>query len=209
MTYFSDLGVIVYVETNYYPTYFDFVKVIPKVDFVWYYGARTLDYNFKKISDILPESKSIFDMIDIHFLRYQRAVKFDPKRISLRKNYKKFFFIETKLAQNVDFIVAISDIEKGIMAKYIDEKKLITISNIHYLKIDKKEVLPFENREDILFIGSTHEPNIDAIYYLYKDIMPLVWEKIPNITKKWAGISKSSFKKNSFRVHTKSFRHFK
>ncbi|MFD2942175.1 glycosyltransferase [Flavobacterium notoginsengisoli] len=174
---FSDLGVIVYVETNQYRTYFDFLKTISKVDFVWYYGARAFDYNFKKISRIFPESKSVFDMTDIHFLRYKRAIEIDPKRISLRKNYKKFLFIETKLAQNVDFVITVSDFEKEIMTKYIDNSKLITLSNIHYQKSTIDEVLPFDDREDILFIGSQHEPNIDAIYYLHNDIMPIVWQK--------------------------------
>lgn len=178
---FSDLGAIVYVETNQYQNYFDFVTKIPKVDFVWYHGARSLKYNFKKLRNLLPDAISIFDMVDIHFLRYKRAIKIDPMRISLRKNYNRFFNIETKLAQNADYVVTISDIEKEIMAKYIDNKKLITISNIHYQKIDREEGLHFENREDILFIGSQHEPNINAIHYLYYDIMPIVWEKNSNI----------------------------
>lgn len=181
INYFSSLGIIVYVETNQYRNYFDFLKSVSKVDYVWYYTPDTLKDNLKKISRILPNSKSIFDMVDIHFLRYQRAIQLEPTRISLRKKYKKYFDIETKLARKSDYVIAISDIEKEIMTQYIDAKKLITISNIHYPKIKKEKTLPFEDREDLLFIGSAHAPNIDAIYYLYNDIMPIVWEKLPNI----------------------------
>lgn len=198
---FNDLGAIVYVETTQYENYFDFVKKIPKVDFAWYHGARSLDYNFKKVRKSLPDVISIFDMVDIHFLRYKRAIKIDPMRFSLRKNYNRFFNIETKLAQNADYVVTISDIEKEIMAKYIDNKKLITISNIHYQKIKKEEALPFEDREDILFIGSKHEPNIDAVNYLYNEIMPIVWKHnsevrvniIGNVNEKIKKISDSRF----------------
>jgi glycosyltransferase involved in cell wall biosynthesis len=179
--YYADLGIIVYVETSQYHSYFDFLKSIPKVDYVWYYSPNTLKNNFKKISKILTNSKSIFDMVDIHFLRYQRAIQLDPTRISLRKRYKKYFEIETKLAQQVDYIIAISEVEKEIMKAYVAPEKLITISNIHYPKIKKEATLPFEERADLLFIGSTHTPNIDALYYLYNDIMPLVWEKLPDI----------------------------
>lgn len=179
--YYSDLGIIVYVETNQYTSYFDFLKSVPNVDYVWYYSPNTLKDNFKKISKILPKSKSLFDMVDIHFLRYQRAIKLDPTRISLRKRYKKYFEIETKLAQKVDYVIAISDIEKDIMKNYIDAKKLITISNIHYPKIIKEATFSFEKRKDLLFIGSTHTPNIDALYYLYNEIMPIVWEKLPEV----------------------------
>ncbi|KAF2336553.1 glycosyltransferase [Flavobacterium daemonense] len=176
VNYFSDLGVIVYVENNEFNTYFDFIKTVPKVDLVWFFGARSLNYNLSKVLQILPDSKTIFDMIDIHFLRYKRGINIDPKRISLRKNYMKFLYIETKLSRNVDFIATISDIEKEIMSKYVEPEKLITISNIHYKKINKEEALPFEKRKDILFIGSQHEPNIDAVYYLYHEIMPIVWK---------------------------------
>ena len=179
--YFSDLGIIVYVETNRYKNYYDFLKSIPKVDYVWYYSPNTLKDNLKKISTILPNSKSIFDMVDIHFLRYQRALKLEPRRISFIKKQKKFFEIETKLAQKSDYIITISDVEKEIMKKYVKAEKLITISNIHYPKIKKEYTLPFEQRADLLFIGSGHTPNIDALYYLYKDIMPIVWGKLPEI----------------------------
>lgn len=180
--YFSDLGIIMYVETNQYNDYFNFLKSIPKVDYIWHSGPNTLKNNFKKTTKILPNSKSIFDMVDIHFLRYQRAIELEPYKVSLRKKYKKYFEIETKLAPKIDCVVAISEVEKKIMTTYIDADKLITISNIHYPKIDKKDTLAFEERQDLLFIGSTHAPNIDALYYLYNDIMPIVWEKLPNLT---------------------------
>lgn len=179
--FYVDLGIIVYVETNTFKSYFEFLKCIPKVDYIWYYSPSTLKINLKKISKILPNSKSIFDMVDIHFLRYKRAIELEPTRISLRKRYKKYYEIETKLAQNVDYIITISDVEKEIMKEYINPKKLITISNIHYPKIEKELTSSFEERKDILFIGSTHSPNIDALYYLYNEIMPIVWCKFPEI----------------------------
>lgn len=179
--YYGDLGIIVYVETNQYGSYFEFIKSIPKVDYIWYYSPDTLKDNFKKISKIIPKTKSIFDMVDIHFLRYKRAIELEPTRISLRKRYKKYFAIETQLAQKVDYIIAISDVEKEIMKDYYAIDKLITISNIHYPKIEKHKVLSFKDRRDLLFIGSTHSPNIDALFYLCNEIMPLVWEKMPHI----------------------------
>jgi len=179
--YYSSLGIIVYVETNQFKNYLEFLKSIPKVDYVWYYSPNTFKENFNKISKILPGSKSIFDMVDIHFLRYQRAIELDPTRISLRKKYKKYFEIETKLAKKADYIIAISDIEKEIMKDYIASEKLLTISNIHYPKIVKSLTLPFENRKDLLFIGSSHSPNLDALYFLYKEIMPIVWNTLPEV----------------------------
>lgn len=179
--FYANLGLIVYVETKHYKSYFEFLKSIPKVDYIWYYSPNTLKDNFKKVSKILPQSKSIFDMVDIHFLRYQRAIELDPTRISLRKRYKKYLKIETQLAKKVDLVIPISDLEKEIMSQYIQPEKLITVSNIHYPKVEKSTIKSFEERDGLLFIGSAHTPNIDALYFLYNDIMPLVWEQLPAV----------------------------
>ncbi len=179
--YFIEKGIIVYVETNQFKNYFEFLKTIAKVNFIWYYSPNSFKNNYTALTKIFPKAKSIYDMVDIHFLRYERAIEIEPFRISLKKKYKKYFDIETNLVKKADYIITISDFEKEIMKKYIDINKLITISNIHYPKIKINQTLPFEDRNDLLFIGSTHSPNIDALYFLFKEIMPIVWREIPNL----------------------------
>lgn len=181
LDYFNSLGVLTYVDHKAKNKTISFLKSVPKVDFIWYYGPNSLKKNYTIISKAQPDSKSIYDMVDIHFLRYQRAIELNPKRISLKKRYNKYFKIETVLAKKVDVIIAISEQEKIIMSSYLDKNKITTISNIHYPKVDRKDTLPFENRKNILFIGSAHTPNIDALYYLYEKIMPVVWKKLPNL----------------------------
>jgi len=154
---------------------------------VWFYGPNSMKKYFNTIEKNFSDSKTIFDMIDVHFLRYKRALELHPNRISIIKRYKKYFFIETQIAKNVDLVVAISDIEKKVMSEYLDEAKIITISNIHYPKTQFADVKSFEDKSDLIFIGSAHTPNIDAIYYIYQEIMPLVWEKLPGVNLKIVG----------------------
>ena len=179
--HFSNLGIIVFRETNNYSDYLDFLKKIGTIDYVWFYGPNSLKKYLRPIKKNLKNATTIFDMVDIHFLRYKRALELQPKSISTLKRYKKYFSIETQTAKSVDLVVAISNIEKEIMSKYLDPKKIITISNIHYPKVNPQTIKSFENRNDLVFIGSSHTPNIDAIHYLYDEIMPKVWLKLPNI----------------------------
>ena len=179
--FYKQLGVIVYVESFQFNTYKSFLKSLSSIDYIWFYGPNTLKNYFNKVSKFLPNTKTIFDMVDIHFLRYQRAIEIEPSRISLKKRYKKYFTIETKLAKKVDFVIAISDKEKAFMSDYLPDNKIVTISNVHYPKVKQNEIPTFINRENLLFIGSSHTPNIDAVHYLYNEIMPLVWETLPNI----------------------------
>lgn len=179
--FFNNKGVLLYSELENKNKLISLLKTIPKVDFTWFYGPNTLKKHYKIFKKILTNSKSIYDMVDIHFLRYKRAIELNPKRISLKKRYKKYFKIETVLAKKVDVIISISEQEKEIMSAYVDKNKIITISNIHYIKVELQKTSSYEDRENILFIGSAHTPNIDALYFLKDKIMPSVWKKLPEL----------------------------
>ncbi|SMO86107.1 Glycosyltransferase involved in cell wall bisynthesis [Chryseobacterium rhizoplanae] len=179
--FYQQHHVMVYVENNKYKNIYDFLSAFKKVDYVWFNGPLALNLFYKKMKAILPSTRFIYDMVDIHFLRFKRAIELEPTRISLKKNYKHFFRLETVVAPQLDYIIAISDKEKEIMSQYADKNKIITISNIHYPKIDITERKNFSESKGITFIGSIHEPNIDAVKFLYEKIMPIVWKTNPEL----------------------------
>lgn len=179
--FYQQHNVIVYIENNKYKNIYDFLSSFKKVDYVWFNGPLALNLFYKKMKSVLPSAKFIYDMVDIHFLRFKRAIELEPARISLKKNYKHFFRLETVVAPQLDYIIAISDKEKEIMSQYADKNKIITISNIHYPKIDISERKNFSESKGITFIGSIHEPNIDAVKFLYEKIMPIVWKTNPEL----------------------------
>lgn len=179
--FYEQKNIIVFVENNKFDTIYDFITVFRKIDFVWFNGPLALNLFYKKMKAILPYAKFMYDMVDIHFLRYKRAIEIEPNRISLKKKYKHFLHLETVVAPQLDYIIAISDKEKEIMSQYVESNKIITISNIHYPKIDISERNDFLSSEGIIFIGSIHEPNIDAVKFLYEKIMPLVWKENPEL----------------------------
>lgn len=179
--FYQQHHVLVYVENNKYKNIYDFLSSFKKVDYVWFNGPLALNLFYKKMKAVLPSTRFIYDMVDIHFLRFKRAIELEPTRISLKKNYKHFFRLETVVAPQLDYIIAISDKEKEIMSQYADQNKIITISNIHYPKIDISERKNFSESKGITFIGSIHEPNIDAVKFLYEKIMPIVWKTNPEL----------------------------
>ncbi|PWN58905.1 glycosyltransferase [Chryseobacterium viscerum] len=179
--FYQQHNVIVYTENNKYKNIYDFLSSFKKIDYVWFNGPLALNLFYKKMKALLPSAKFIYDMVDIHFLRFKRAIDLEPTRISLKKNYKHFFRLETVVAPQLDYIIAISDKEKEIMSQYADQNKIITISNIHYPKIDISERKNFSESKGITFIGSIHEPNIDAVKFLYEKIMPIVWKTNPEL----------------------------
>jgi glycosyltransferase involved in cell wall biosynthesis len=133
-------------------------------------------------------------MVDIHHLRFKRAYELEPTNISLKKEYEKFKKLEAEAAEKADYLITISEFEEEYMSQFCNRKKIVTVSNIHYIKTSLQKTLPYENRKDIVFIGSQHAPNIDALYFLYKDIMPLVWQKLPHVKVNIIGSVKNSIK---------------
>lgn len=179
--FYQQYGIIVFAENKKYRNIYAFLSEFKKVDYVWFNGPLALNLFYTKIKKILPSSKFIYDMVDIHFLRFKRAIEIEPRRISLKKKHRYFYRLETVIAPQLDYIIAISDKEKEIMKQYADENKILTISNIHYPKIDISERNDFAASQGIVFIGSIHEPNIDAVKFLYEKIMPLVWKENPEL----------------------------
>lgn len=182
INFYQRMGVNVFYEYKKYKDFSKFLlKNIPSTNLVWYYGPDTFIKSYAKLKNILKKAKHVYDMVDIHHLRYERAIELEPKRLSFRKKYRRYKKIETKFVKNADYVIAISDAEKDFMKDFYLENKLITVSNIHYPKIKKDLIKPFSERKDIIFIGSTHHPNLNAIYFLYNEIMPFLWDILPEI----------------------------
>lgn len=176
-TYFQRLGVCVFYEHLRLDNKSKFLKRLRlSKPLVWFYAVQIFLKNFRAVQSVYSDAKLIYDMVDIHHLRYERAMKLEVGRFSHKKNYWKFLRKEKYSAKKADLVVAISDDEKKYMEKFVNEAKIITISNIHYIKKNISDVPGFSEREGILFVGSIHPPNIDAVNFLLNDIMPFVWE---------------------------------
>lgn len=181
--FYQRLGVNVFY--NKYRSKNDFIDFIIKtninVNLIWFYGPDTFKENYFKFKNVIVNAKYIYDMVDIHHLRFLNAMEIDSKEISHKLNYEKYKEIETVFVKNADYVIPISESEKDYMKSFFNNDNLIVISNVHFPKIKEENIMHFSDRKDVVFIGSTHHPNVTAINFLYNSIMPIVWEKLPGI----------------------------
>ncbi len=185
--YYKKLGVIVYepcLKSN--GTLFtknDFLSTISKeIDLVWLHRPLIFNKFFEIIKKYNSSVKIVFDMVDFHYIRMKREADLkNDDRLAIEAT--KFLDIEIKNCQRADEIIVISESDKqNLLQYYKDASKMTVIGNIHDLIKDNTAFLNFNERKNLLFVGSfEHLPNIDALFYLKKEIMPLVWKENPDI----------------------------
>ncbi len=124
-------------------------------------------------------AKIIYDTVDLSFLRIGRLSEMndDPDVAYETAMWKK---LELGIMQRVDATLVVSDVEKKILDEIYPADNVTVVSNIHNLQPTSGN--SFEDRKDLLFIGGfKHLPNVDAILWFTKSVMPLITKERPNI----------------------------
>jgi len=167
---FEDLGVFVYQPsldtTGKLVTKEAFITALaPKLQYAWLHRPDVFHGYHKLIKSTNSKTKLIFDMVDFHYIRLLREWE-QSKDVSVKQDADKYFRIELDNCKASDTIIAISNDDKQSLLQ-------------HYSDANKIEV---SKRDELLFVGSfRHKPNQDAVTYLKNEIMPLVWQQLPNI----------------------------
>jgi GT2 family glycosyltransferase/glycosyltransferase involved in cell wall biosynthesis len=132
----------------------------------------------KHIGDVhlyAPQSRIIFDTVDLHFLREEGEARLtrDPE---VERKAGETRQREYELINQSDETWVVSTTEKQLLQEKWPEKSIQLVSNIVDVPGSKT---PFALRRDWLFIGSfQHPPNIDAVLFFLKEIYPLVSEHL-------------------------------
>ncbi|MFL6500614.1 MAG: glycosyltransferase, partial [Candidatus Udaeobacter sp.] len=138
------------------------------------------DFARKHVADVrmhAPQSRIIFDTVDLHYLREQREAQLtqDP---DVHRKAQERQQLEDSLIKNADETWVVSPIEQQMLQENWPNKSIQLVSNI----VDVTGPVPsFALRRDWLFIGGfQHRPNIDAVLFFVEEIYPLVCDRLPD-----------------------------
>lgn len=150
-------------------------ELLPYVDVAWVCRPELAE----KFMPIIEKFNVpvIYDTIDLHFMRLKRQAAFDKK---IRpESWKSVETLELKLAADAAATVVVTEQEREELVKRGIEHVAV-IPTIHN---PRPGPLPdFVNRTGVLFIGGyNHTPNVDAARWLCEEIMPLVWQRLPDV----------------------------
>jgi glycosyltransferase involved in cell wall biosynthesis len=132
------------------------------------------DFARKHVTDVrqnAPQSRIIFDTVDLHYLREDREARLtqDP---DVHRKAQERQQLEHELIKQTDETWVVSPIEQQLLQEKWPHKSVQVVSNIVDISGSKT---PFALRRDWLFIGGfQHRPNIDAVLFFVEKIYPLV-----------------------------------
>lgn len=130
------------------------------------------------IRKMAPKAKVLFDTVDLHFLREQRAAAHDGNA-ALAKQAETSRQTELSLIQACDVTFVVSPIEQKLIATEVPTARVELLSNVHELFGRTKS---FSERSGLIFVGGfAHPPNVDAVDWLTSEIYPRVRTKRPDI----------------------------
>jgi glycosyltransferase involved in cell wall biosynthesis len=167
------------IEVVYHP----YVKKVR--DYLLAHGPRfdvavlsRCDFARKHIADVrlhAPQSRIIFDTVDLHYLREDSEARLTRDPEMCRKAQEKQQ-LEHELIDQADETWVVSPVEQELLREKWPRKSVQLVSNIVDVPGSKT---PFALRRDYLFIGGfQHRPNTDAILFFVQKICPLVSEHL-------------------------------
>lgn len=143
--------------------------------FEFYFSA---EHYLGKLRQRLPKARMVIDTVDVHFNRLESKARLTGNSQDQR-NAEDVKSIELRNYRAADALIVVSSDEMAFLSTYAVDVPQYTISNFH--------ALPALNMNkscgaapELLFIGSfAHDPNVDAVLFFCRDVLPLVYQQLP------------------------------
>jgi GT2 family glycosyltransferase len=139
-----------------------------------YVAAPNLDL----VRRLAPQAKVLFDTVDLHFLREQRAAEHTGND-TLARQAELSRHRELSLIQACDITLVVSPVEHALLARELPQARIELLSNVHEVY---GRGAGFAARSGLVFVGGfNHPPNEDAVRWLVGEIFPRIRAQRPDI----------------------------
>lgn len=118
-----------------------------------------------------PQARVVFDTVDLHFLREQRAAEVQGDA-ALARSAARTRALELDLVRRCDATLVVSEAERALLHATLPDARVEVLGNI-------VELAPpgpgHAARRDLLFVGGfRHPPNVDAMRWFVSEVWPRV-----------------------------------
>ena len=125
-----------------------------------------------------PRARVLFDTIDLHYLREQRAAALAGDAV-LARAAARTRATELEVVAGADATLVVSEVERAQLATDAPGARVEVLSNVHALA---GPGLPFAQRHDLVFVGGfRHPPNVDAMCWFVAQVLPAIRAALPDV----------------------------
>ena len=125
-----------------------------------------------------PQAQVVFDSIDLHYLREQRAAAVAGDA-AMARAANRTRTLELDVIARSDVALVVSDVERALLAKDAPEARVEVLSNLHHVA---GPGAAFAQRKDLVFVGGfRHPPNVDAVRWFVETVFPHVRAQMPDV----------------------------
>jgi len=122
---------------------------------------------------------------DVTFVAQRRAMELAPslpRKLALWYDGLRTLRHEVAAVESADMVLTMSDDDRAALARFVDPAPLVTVPN-------GVSCSDFPYRDDaeeepatVLFVGFfRHEPNVEAVTWFARDVLPLVRARVPGV----------------------------
>ena len=118
-----------------------------------------------------PQARVVFDTVDLHYLREQRAAELAGDA-ALARHAAATRAQELRLIRECDVTLVVSPVEQALLVQDAPGARVEVLSNVHEVYGCRR---PFGERSDLVFVGGfQHPPNTDAVAWFVGEVFPHV-----------------------------------
>ena len=126
----------------------------------------------------------LFETMDLHFLRMEREAALTGSERT-RKEAEATRKLELQIARSSDAVLVHSDAEQELLEREAPDALSYVVP---YVLETRGKKNGFDERTDLMFLGGfRHQPNVDAVVHLVRNILPLVHGELPDVTLRIVG----------------------
>jgi hypothetical protein len=124
----------------------------------------------------------VVDSVDLHFVRELRAAPYADRPDIAKQQALDTRCRELAVYRKADAVVVVTESDKRILHRVVPNTRVAVVPTIHEVADD---VPSFQDRKphSLLFVGGfQHTPNVDAVLFFCKDVLPLIRKVLPDTT---------------------------
>ncbi len=130
------------------------------------------------VKQFAPQARTIFDTVDLHYLRERRQAEVAGDA-GLLRSAARTRTSELAVMRATDVTVLVSAAEKEQLVIDAPDVQVELISNLHEIAGHGAD---WAQREDLVFVGGfRHPPNLDAMQWFIGEVFPLIRQQLPDV----------------------------